>query len=473
MTDDHSLAATLDRLKHATDPHRRGYAFQDFIGELFRVYHFRVVANPKSAYPRQTDLLASRGPETYLIEAKWMHHPATIDDIDTQFTRLDAVDPAVVGVFVSYSGFTDEAIRRVKDKSNRPVLLVTGDEIDRVVRWDGNFLGLLRQKKAALLTDREVLLDAFALRQPRAQVTRRPALPTSRAEFVHPDGTRSRWVACGGSFGQFVFTQRLPDIDWADRSDYGVFLDVPLPARSEDDLLDVLYRLSDLGWASSEACWSFQQSKVNWHGLGAASFAEFLPMWRERGKSPDAHHSEEFCYVDNFDGGFYTLTANIASHDVRQVMYARLSFQMGGIPLDTSPLRELCETFGEHERIYFRSRDERSVVRYWLKPDVPIEPLALIVQADDLEPGRTEFVCGAVIANPYFEARGNEAPDDESFPRMITSSEHLVCALDEWYPIDRSEASQQLVRIEHAWTSEAPVVRAAANWHGRRAKERP
>jgi hypothetical protein len=50
---------------------------------------------------------------------------------------------------------------------------------------------------------------------------------------------------------------------------------------------------------------------------------------------------------------------------------ASLSFQLIGDPLDTSPLRELCETFEAAEPIFFRQRTENSVTRHLLRPNVP------------------------------------------------------------------------------------------------------
>jgi hypothetical protein len=34
------------------------------------------------------------------------------------------------------------------------------------------------------------------------------------AEFVLPDGTRAKWIAGKGDFGEFTFIHELPDIDW-------------------------------------------------------------------------------------------------------------------------------------------------------------------------------------------------------------------------------------------------------------------
>ena len=96
----------LRRLERLDNYQKRGYEFQDFVGSLFKLRHFQVTSSPGTAKPRQTDLLATRGADTYLIETKWRRTKANIDDIDSLFARLTAAPSAVVGLMVSYAGFT-------------------------------------------------------------------------------------------------------------------------------------------------------------------------------------------------------------------------------------------------------------------------------------------------------------------------------------------------------------------------------
>jgi hypothetical protein len=474
LVSDHvSLSRRLDQLIQATNAHGRGYDFEQLVGDLFRAMHFTVVANPGSATPRQVDLLATRGGETYLIETKWLHDPATIDDIDNLYTRLHAVPGSVVGILISYSGFTDHVLTRVKERSNMPVLLVSGSELQAALRWNGDLHILLRRKKKTLLSDREALLDEHAGSRPRNRTRTRTSLPQTRTEFVFPDSTRRTWLACGGGFGQFVFAQDLPDIDWSAGPGVGVAADLALPVRSEGQLLELIHQLADMGWATPDARWSIQQARTNWHGMGAGAFVEVLPAWKKRyNRRKSLHHSEELCYVDSCDGGFYTLTANVAAHDQRELHFARLSFQLIGTPLDTSPLRELCETFDVREQVYFRPRSSGSVTRVRVTHDLhlPVSPLALLVEGGDVDRddgdddanGR-EFVSGLVIPNP-FRSKHTPWSGTHDLPNMVTDSEYLVCAMAEWHPLVYDPVTYVLTGIEHAWSSDGLVVRPVANW---------
>jgi hypothetical protein len=147
MRDSSALPKEFESLKQRTDAHRRGFDFQPFIGKIFQAQHFRVEKKARAAKPRQVDLFATRGDEVYLIETKWRKDPANSNDIDSLYSRLDVVPSSVVGILVSYPGFTDELLQKVKEKSNRPVLLVSGVELEAALGWSGNFIGLLRRKK--------------------------------------------------------------------------------------------------------------------------------------------------------------------------------------------------------------------------------------------------------------------------------------------------------------------------------------
>jgi Restriction endonuclease len=204
MSGESTFLKEFERLKRHGNAVRRGYEFQSFVGSLFKREHFTVEPRARAATPRQVDLLVTRGEEAYLIETKWRKDPANINDIDSLFTRLEAMPSSVVGIMVSYSGFTREAVNRVSQRSNRPVLLVTGGELERVLQWGGDLMRLLHRKKDRLLVHREVLLDTQTDKRRRAGRAKPGELASATAEVVFADGRRSKWLSCGGGFGQFV-----------------------------------------------------------------------------------------------------------------------------------------------------------------------------------------------------------------------------------------------------------------------------
>lgn len=469
MRDSSALPKEFEALKHQTDPHRRGYNFQPFVGKLFQAQHFKVETKARAARPRQVDLFASRGTEIYLIETKWRKDPANIDDVDSLFTRLAAVPASVTGILVSYVGFTKDVIVQVKNKSDRPVLLVSGLEIENALGWSGNFLKLLHDKKQALLVNREVLLDETPKHQSHIKKVKPGDLPSSKTEFLYPDGHRSSWFTSGGGFGMFTFVPEMPDIDWASAGGSGVSVDIAVSVDGQNGLLDVIRQMAEMGWVNTNGSWSIQQAHANWHGFGTQSLCEALQSWATRYEGMETHHSEEMCYFNEIDDGYYTLTASISADKNRSIWHAELSFQLVGIPLDLNPLRELCERLGIHERIHFRPRIDQSVTRGHPKRDTKLRsvvPVAFVVASPDSEIlVDSEWVVGIVVKNPFRLGHGSKRNTmPEWIPHILSDTEFLVCSLRSWHAVDSHKSGYDLWMIESSWTSDALIARAVTDW---------
>ncbi|MEU1840238.1 restriction endonuclease [Micromonospora chersina] len=457
------LHEQYELIEGMTNPRLRGLAFEDFVADLFAASHFEVRKNPGAARPRQTDLLAARAADTYLIECKWRADRADIDDVDSLRSRLRRTSGAV-GLLISIPGFTGTAISDVAGHRHQPILLLSGDEIRRLARRPEDLSHLLWRKKQALQVEGNALVDEPPQR--KRPPARRP-LPDSGTRFVAPDRPEAPVLACGGGFDGFTFAHDVVDVDWVIAQGSGVTLDVNVPARHEREVLDLIDKLADLGWASPDARWSIQQARTNWHGFGAAPFASELSQWQARADTPDAHHSEEFCYVDNCDGGFYTLTSTISADDSRRTTQTHLSFQLQGVPLDNGPLLQLCRSIGVHDGIYFRSligRSRRAIhLPAWMATTV--EPLALIVTAgSDVDAGM-KFVTGIVIPNPLRQEQWHRSEERaEANLQQIEAAEYLVCDLGEHHLNDNKSYSYRLTKIEVAKTSSGTIFVPGARW---------
>ncbi len=145
------------------------------VADLFRHNHFDVRLNPHAAGPRQTDLVATKVAEAYLVECKWRSDKATIDGLDTLRSRLGRTDRGMTGVFVSMSGFTGSVVSDVGYHRSQPILLLSRDEITALAAASDDLPRLLQRKKMALVTDGEVLLDEPL--RPRARRRRAQGLP--------------------------------------------------------------------------------------------------------------------------------------------------------------------------------------------------------------------------------------------------------------------------------------------------------
>ncbi|TCC52133.1 hypothetical protein E0H73_40055 [Kribbella pittospori] len=471
MTNELSLRDELRRLQRLDKPQRAGYEFEDLVAGLFRREHFSVERHARAAAPRQTDLFVKRSNDVYLVETKYRRTRATIDDVDSLFTRLDATPSDVIGILCSHAGFSKSVVKRVEERSSRPVLLISGNELDAVADGIESFPGMLRRKRASLLTHREVELD----RVHHIPAKRRPPvnpLPASDEQFVLLDGRRTDVLASGGDFGPLIFTLDLIDIDWVPAGGVGVSADIDLDVENEHELIAVIHELTHLGWTTPKARWTIQQGTVNWHGSGTRSFADQLVSWRERYRPVKSlHHTEEFSYLDVCDGGLYTLTGSISASERRRVGHTNISFQLTGIPLDTSPLKHLCDTFDVRSPVYFRPKDERAIAT--VHSDGPprkiVKPLAFVIKpADPNDPTEEDWVAGIVIKHPGYlrsPARRNTWLDGN-----VSGSEYLICHLRSWHPWGHPVKAYRLWHAQSTWTSDAQIVRPVADWDDKRTR---
>lgn len=450
----------MDSLAAISDPAKRGRALERYLAHRFRQHHFTVIVNPRAARPRQTDLIAVKLDERYLIECKWRMNPATINDIDSLRSRLHRTSPGVVGVLVSMNGFTEEVKIDVRYQRQQPVLLLSGSELrDIEAGYLLSLPDLLYRKKESLLRDAVVLVDG-----PRKPARNTPRLPMPQPElrFAPLRGTeRSLVLDCGGGFDPVTFTHSIHDIDWAQTDGAGVNLDVELDFADQTEVIRAFDVLADLGWVSEHGRWSIHQASRNWHGMGVASLTAEMPHWRERAD----HHTEEVCYVDRCDGGFYALAFDVDASPPRWVRYMNMSFQLEGLPLDPAPLLHLCRALGVHQGLHVRPRREQSLTcHHFRRANIDLTIRSYIVAEDRNDPEELgDWAVGVVVDNPF--RRGGhteiESPMDLA---ELSQSEFLLCDLRHHHPFAYPRDRYVLHAIEVVHAGRRAIVRPIADW---------
>ncbi|MFD3884017.1 restriction endonuclease [Streptomyces microflavus] len=466
------LLVEFKRLGSSSSAHRRGLKLESLLERLFQQGHFRVKRNAGVAKPRQTDLVARYGDIWYLIEAKWQNTPADVSVFDAVRARMDrTASSSVVGVIISVSGFTEDAMEDLHHRRDRwPILLFGEEELTQVLSKPRYLANLLRLKREELITHGRVHLAASS-RPPRRRRLSKD-VPASDLRLVGTDLKPLSRITTGGGFGDFVFVQELPDVDWAAGSGSGVSLDLLIKPFDENGIADFLYELDSTGWTSSEPRWNIQQATTNWHGVGAREFLDTLRAWKKRYEGLDSeHHTEQVTYFDTCQGGgFYTLTGGVASHDSRSASHWNVSFQLPGVPVDLQPIRHLFEEFDAAAFSYFRPLATRAVTRHRPEADIPLEAVAYIVSSNDLEPDPLsdehemppDWVTGIVVKNPHLMGNGTSAP--EGWPGQVYASEHLICDLRSHHPLNASKDAYYLFSWEYAHTTDALAFRPVADW---------
>lgn len=231
----------------------RGLRLERIVARRFRAAHYRVRTNPRTARPRQTDLVAIAGEDVFVVEVKWTAKPVGVGVLASLRDRLARTAGGGIGLLISVSGFTKSVVEEVRTSRARPVLLIDGNELEDVLSRYADLRRLLRAKRDALLLEGDVLVGmGKEARDPPGRDLLGSELVESDSYFVLPDGTRANYIAGPGDFCQYTFARELLDPDWVPESGTGVSLNLALELDNASDAIAVLYELCELGWATEE-----------------------------------------------------------------------------------------------------------------------------------------------------------------------------------------------------------------------------
>jgi hypothetical protein len=393
----------------------------------------------------------------YVVEVKAQAAHLGPNDVAALHSRIEQVGTSsAIGVLVTLSGLATGAEKLILARRDRPILLIQGDEVEALVAGGRDLADVLAEKLTRLVADGVIDSDAGRRRHRRSPSSVSHPLPehtivTVDAEHVIP------MLTVPGGFDPVVFVDALNSIDLS--YDAGVWVDLWIEVDAEQEVCEVMQALTDLRWTSSAGRWSIRQAHENWHGSGAAGFIEALTGWRDRYGTNAQHHTEEFTYFDVCDGGYFSLAGDVSARDERQVSHCQISFNLAGIPLDTTPLTQLARHFGAKQHAMFRATDEyrRVVVRRYTKDlRVRVEPTHFIVSADRDGESWAE---GVVVASPFVEG---EAPG--GWPPGFSGLTTLVCSLRHHHLLAGPRDQYYLDGVEYVWTSDALLLRPVVDW---------
>lgn len=139
-----SLKEKFINLQTESDVHRRGYAFENLLGETFLLYDLE----PRLAYSipnEQIDGSFTFDTDDYIIEARWRAAAADRGDGDIFAAKVRRKGKNAVGLFISVNGFTQP----FKDAYGESTPFVAMDGADLYAVFDNRirFDDLIRAKK--------------------------------------------------------------------------------------------------------------------------------------------------------------------------------------------------------------------------------------------------------------------------------------------------------------------------------------
>lgn len=124
-------------------PHERGYSFERFLKSLFDVYGMEG-REPFRNRGEQIDGSFQLEGETYLLEAKWQNPLTGVAELHTFNGKLEEKAAWARGLFVSYSGFTEDGLHAFG--RGKRLICMDGYDLSEMLRQGISFTDVLKRK---------------------------------------------------------------------------------------------------------------------------------------------------------------------------------------------------------------------------------------------------------------------------------------------------------------------------------------
>jgi len=130
VVDDKLVADLKQRLLELqkVEPNPRGYAFEKFLQDLFEVFNL----NPRRPFRftgEQIDGSFDLDGETYLVEARWHNKPSDQGQLLVFSGKVGGKATWARGLFISYSGFTQDGLDAYSKKGATSIVGMTGEDL--------------------------------------------------------------------------------------------------------------------------------------------------------------------------------------------------------------------------------------------------------------------------------------------------------------------------------------------------------
>lgn len=130
----------------SSDRQGSGYALEKILYRLFESSDL----DPKGSFKvtgEQIDGAFSYKYEEYLLEAKWRNKLTSLSDLDSFSGKIGRKFENTLGLFISISGFSKEALIQFRNSSDKRVLLMDGEDLIAVLDERITIIDLLGRKR--------------------------------------------------------------------------------------------------------------------------------------------------------------------------------------------------------------------------------------------------------------------------------------------------------------------------------------
>lgn len=156
------LKELVDISNHSDTPQSRGYALERYLRKLFEAYDLE----PRGSFKivgEQIDGSFILHNEVYLLEAKWTNKKIDKGDLVIFNEKVSSKSGFTRGLFISYAGFTDEALSTFANGRTVNTILMTVQELSIALERKLDLVTVLSSKVRALAEEGDFNKSIFDL----------------------------------------------------------------------------------------------------------------------------------------------------------------------------------------------------------------------------------------------------------------------------------------------------------------------
>jgi hypothetical protein len=154
------LLAMFDSLYTHSNPHQRGYLFQDLMERAFRAFEIPVVLPfTRNDGAEQIDGAYRLDGNHTIVECRWRAEPSNTRDLDGLVGQVGRSGKATYGLYLSVNGWSDHVPLTLKQNKDKSVMLMQGYDLRCIFAGDESLPEYLRALRSTLDVSSEPYLS--------------------------------------------------------------------------------------------------------------------------------------------------------------------------------------------------------------------------------------------------------------------------------------------------------------------------
>ncbi len=144
------------------EAHNRGYAFEKFLNEMFKVYNL-IPRSPFKIVGEQIDGSFQIGTDVYLVEAKWHNKKIDQSDLLVFYGKVEGKSKWSRGLYVSYNGFTSDGLTAYSKGRSTNIIGIDCQDLYNILNGEMSLVEAINQKARRAAETGEFFVSVYAL----------------------------------------------------------------------------------------------------------------------------------------------------------------------------------------------------------------------------------------------------------------------------------------------------------------------